>query len=88
MYNSSPKTIAITGYGGFSFTNENILVQNKNKLIDEYDLTDCVQLLFNVSKINKKIGLNKMNNIIIHSDFDDVHNNFPVDNVQFEANEN
>jgi hypothetical protein len=87
MYNSSPKTIAITGYGGFSFTNENILVQNKNKLIDEYDLTDSIQLLFNVCKINKKIGLNKMNNIIIHSDFDDVHNNFPVDNIQLDANE-
>ena len=87
MYNSSPKTIAITGYGGFSFINENILIQNKNNLIDEYDLTDSVQLLFNVSKINKKIGLDKMNNIIIHSEFDDVHNTFPVENIEVNANE-
>lgn len=89
MFHSLPKTTknAITGYGGFSFTNESIPIQQNKKLIDEYDITNSVQLLYDVSKINEKIGLFKMNHIIIKSDFDNEQNIFPIDNIEINSNE-
>lgn len=89
MFNSLPKTkeFAITGNGGFSLMNENIPIQKPDKMIDEYDITNSVQLLYDVSKINKKFGLFKMNHIIIKSDFDESRNVFLTDNILISANE-
>jgi hypothetical protein len=89
MFNFSPKTkeIAITGCGEFSLSEKSTPVDKKYNAIDEYDVTKCVQILYNTSKINKKIGLIKVNNIIIKSSFDIHTNNFPVDTINIDANE-
>ena len=87
MFNSSPKIkeFAITGYGGYFFDNEIIQHKNNFKMIEEYDISDSVQLYYNVNKINVKIGLIKTCNIILHSDFNYSTNIFPIDDINISA---
>ena len=87
MFNSFPKLkeFAITGYGGYFFENEVIQNNNNFNIIEEYDITDSVQVYYNVNKINKKIGLTKTCNIILNTNFNNNTNTFPIDDININA---
>lgn len=60
-----------------------------NELFEKYDLTDAVQVLYDVKTFNSKIGLIKdaSNNIILDTSFNNASNNFPVDEINISADE-
>lgn len=82
---------AFTASGGFimeeSFPD---LSYNMDGLFEQYDVTDAVQVLFDVRIFNEKIGLIKdaSNDEIIDSSFDWlVHRGFPNDSITITASE-
>lgn len=60
---------------------------NLNELFDKFDLTDSVQVLYDVKTFNEKIGLIKdASNInILDTSFNDASDNFPIDEITIEA---
>ena len=80
---------AITGIGGFSMEEQFSEIKlNVIKNIAKYDVTDSVQLLFDVSLFNMKIGLLKnTDNTIKTTSYDNNLNKFPVDSLTIYANE-
>ncbi len=82
---------AFTASGGFTMEEgfEDISL-NYNGIFERYDVTDAVQLLFDVKVFNEKLGLIKdsSNNEIIDTSFDFVnHGGFPNDSITIDANE-
>ena len=82
---------AFTASGGFvmeeTFAD---LSYNMDGMFEKYDVTDAVQVLFDVSIFNQKIGLIKdaSNDEIIDSSFDwSVHGGFPNDSITITASE-
>jgi photosystem II stability/assembly factor-like uncharacterized protein len=62
---------------------------NINALFDKFDMTDAIQVLFDVKTFNRKIGLIKdaSNLNIVDSSFNNVSGNFPVDSLTISSNE-
>ena len=62
---------------------------NINALFDKFDMTDSIQVLFDVKTFNRKIGLVKdiSNANVVDSSFDSVSGNFPVDSLTVNASE-
>jgi photosystem II stability/assembly factor-like uncharacterized protein len=60
-----------------------------NELFEKFDLTDAVQVLYDVKTFNEKIGLIKdaSNNIIQDTSFNDASDNFPIDEINISAEE-
>ena len=81
---------SFTGSGGFVGESGAPDVRyNLNELFEKYDMTDAVQVLFDVKIFNSKIGLLKdVSNIVItDTSFNDVSDNFPVDEFDITADE-
>jgi photosystem II stability/assembly factor-like uncharacterized protein len=62
---------------------------NVNAIFDKFDMTDSIQVLFDVKTFNRKIGLIKdaSNQTITDSSFNNTSGNFPNDSVTVTANE-
>ena len=62
---------------------------NINAIFDKFDMTDAIQVLFDVKTFNHKIGLIKdaSNANVVDSSFDNVSGNFPVDSLTVNASE-
>jgi len=62
---------------------------NLNELFDKFDLTDSVQVLYDVKTFNEKIGIIKdaSNNVILDTSFNDASDNFPIDEINISAEE-
>jgi photosystem II stability/assembly factor-like uncharacterized protein len=62
---------------------------NINAIFDKFDMTDAIQVLFDVKTFNRKIGLVKdaSNANVVDSSFDNVSGNFPVDSLTVSAGE-
>ena len=60
-----------------------------NELFDKYDLTDSVQVLYDVKTFNEKIGLIKdvSNQNILDTSFNDASDNFPIDEINISADD-
>jgi len=73
---------AITGIGGFSVEEEFQSIRlNPIQNIGKYNLSDSIQLLFDVNAFNRKLGLVKNHNNIIRSTYSSCTGNFPVDSI-------
>ena len=81
------KQSVIIATGGFSVISGIKPNLTEYPKIAEYDLSGSVQLLFDISKINKKIGLFKNRNEIVNSMFDIYTQTFPIDTINITANE-
>lgn len=68
--------------GGFTTVNG---IKTSNTLTESIlcsqDISGAVQIKFDLSKINKKIGLFKTKTQILHSTYDEITNTFPVNNI-------
>lgn len=62
---------------------------NVNAIFDKFDMTDSIQVLFDVKTFNQKIGLIKdaSNQTIVDSSFNNTTGNFPNDSITVTANE-
>jgi hypothetical protein len=79
---------AITGFGGFSIDEELQTIKlNPIQNIGKYNVTDSIQLLFDVAKFNQKLGLVKNGNNIISTTFNTQTKTFPVDSVALSSND-
>ena len=60
-----------------------------NAIFEKFDMTDAVQVLFDVRTFNEKMGIIKdtSNSAIIDSSFNVQTNEFPVDSISLEAGE-
>jgi hypothetical protein len=93
FYNNSPMrglVYAIYASGGFTMFQELPTIQyvNNNVPIAPYDVTNAIQVLFNVSTFNKKIGITKdANNNVISTSFNSSTNLFPNDSIVLSASE-
>ena len=79
---------AITGTGGFSIEEElQVIRLNPVQNIGKYNTTDAIQLLYDTSKINNKIGLVKQGKQIIHTTYNQCTQSFPIDSISITAND-
>jgi len=62
---------------------------NVNAIFDKFDMTDSIQVLFDVKTFNQKIGLIKdiSNQTIVDSSFNNTTGDFPNDSITVSANE-
>ena len=62
---------------------------NINAIFDKFDMTDAIQVLFDVKTFNRKIGLVKdaSNANVVDSSFNNESGNFPVDSLTVNASE-
>jgi photosystem II stability/assembly factor-like uncharacterized protein len=62
---------------------------NLNAIFDKFDMTDSIQVLFDVKTFNQKIGLIKdaSNQTIVDSSFNNTTGDFPNDSITVTANE-
>jgi hypothetical protein len=81
------KRSVIIATGGFSVISGIKPNLTEYPKIAEYDLSGSVQLLFDISKINKKFGLFKNRYEIVNSMFDIYTGTFPIDTINITANE-
>jgi hypothetical protein len=69
--------------GGFTTMNG---IKSSNNLIDSLlclqDISGAVQIKFDLSKINKKIGLFKNKTHILNSTYDEISNEFPINSIK------
>lgn len=81
---------ALSGTGGYEIEQgaKNITMLPVNQ-INQYDVTDSVQVLFDVRIINEKLGLYKdpTNQYIITTSFDTSMNAFPTQSISITAHE-
>jgi len=81
---------SFTGSGGFVGESGAPAVRyDLNESFEKYDMTDAVQVLYDVKTFNSKIGLFKdVSNIIItDTSFNDASDNFPIDELSITADE-
>ena len=81
---------SFTGSGGFVGESGAPAVRyDLNEIFDKFDMTDAVQVLYDVKTFNSKIGLIKdvSNTTIIDSSFNDSSGNFPIDEFSITAEE-
>jgi hypothetical protein len=79
---------AITGIGGFSIEEDlQVIRLNPVQNIGKYNTTDAIQLLYDTSKINNKIGLVKQGNCIVHTTYNECTHSFPIDSISVTAND-
>ena len=79
---------AITGIGGFSIEEDlQIIRLNPIQNIGKYNTTDAIQVLYDTSKINNKLGLVKQGNRILHTTFNECTQTFPIDSISITAND-
>jgi len=81
---------AIYGNGGFHIEQGFPTIRLAKQLpISQFDLTNALQLRYDVRLINQKLGITKdSNNIsILNSSYDSTENIFPVDSITITANE-
>lgn len=62
---------------------------NVNAIFDKFDMTDSIQVLFDVKTFNQKIGLIKdaSNQTIVDTSFNNTSGNFPNDSISVSASE-
>jgi len=75
---------AITGIGGFSIDEELPTIKiNPIQNIGKYNVTNSIQILFDVATFNRKLGLVKdnSNNSIIRTTYCETTHSFPVDSI-------
>lgn len=60
-----------------------------NELFEKFDLTDSVQVLYDVKTFNEKIGLIKdaSNDVIIDTSYNDASDNFPIDEITISSDD-
>jgi photosystem II stability/assembly factor-like uncharacterized protein len=81
---------SFNGTGGFiGESGAPALRYNLNAIFDKFDMTDSIQVLFDVKTFNRKIGLIKdaSNQTIVDSSFNNTSGNFPNDSITVTANE-
>ncbi len=79
---------AITGIGGFSIEEDLQTIRlNPIQNIGKYNVDCAIQLLYDTSKFNSKLGLVKQGNNIIHTTFNQQTNSFPIDAISISAND-
>jgi photosystem II stability/assembly factor-like uncharacterized protein len=81
---------SFNGTGGFiGESGAPALRYNVNAIFDKFDMTDSIQVLFDVKTFNRKIGLIKdaSNQTIVDSSFNNETGDFPNDSVTVTANE-
>lgn len=80
---------SFTGSGGYvGESGAPTLKYNINAIFEKFDMTDAVQVLFDVETFNKKIGIVKdASKNVIDSSFNDSTGNFPNDSLSISAQE-
>lgn len=80
---------SFTGSGGYvGESGAPTLKYNINAIFEKFDMTDAVQVLFDVNTFNNKIGIVKdASKNVIDSSFNDFSGNFPNDSLTITAQE-
>ena len=79
---------AITGIGGFSIEEDlQVIRLNPVQNIGKYNTSDAIQLLYDTSKINNKLGLVKQGKQILHTTYNSQTQSFPIDSISITAND-
>jgi photosystem II stability/assembly factor-like uncharacterized protein len=81
---------SFTASGGYvGETGAPSLRYNINAIFDKFDMTDAIQVLFDVKTFNRKIGLIKdaSNANVVDTSFNQTSGNFPVDSLTVNAHE-